>query len=87
MKLKLTKTTLKKYVQVIGKENFFTGWYYSTSENKYMLGIKALGCGIYNLPEKLAFHNNAKALVTNELKTQWNVLIDNFYYDLCNGRV
>ncbi len=82
--MKLTQTALKRYVSRIGKESFSTGWYYATEENKYNLGIKALCCDIYNLNEKIEKSNSIKKSLTDDIKKEWNIIIDKFYVNMDN---
>lgn len=82
VRLALTKTVLNKYVRRIGAASFNTGWYYSTNENKYNLGIKALCCGIVNLGDKIELSNRIKSDITEDIKKEWNDIIDNYYVNV-----
>ena len=82
IRLALTKTILTKYVRRIGVSNFNSGWYYSTNDNKYNLGIKALACGIINLSDKIEYSNAIKAGLNEDIKKEWNNIIDSFYVNV-----
>lgn len=82
IRLSLTQKVLKNYLKRIGKDSFFNGYYYSTESNKFNLGIKALACDISNLSDKIEFSNSIKAGITEDIKKEWNLIIDSFYVNV-----